>query len=579
MWSEIKKLVSSKARSNPVNCDISPDRFNSHFINITKNLDCNFKNKPDNFLWKGPKSRYVFKFHHISFQDIQLYLNSMTNKHGNDILGMDIKLLKIACPVISKSLAYVVNSSLDNGIVHDDWKKARVTPVYKNEGEINDENNFRPISVISHIEKMIERFVSDQIIKYLEDHAFISIDQSAYLKRHSTQTSLHRVIDDWLEQIHDNSLTGACLLGITKCFDSINHEMLLKKLEMYGITGNELDWFSSYLKNRKQMVFFQEDSSDFQEVYSGVPQGSVLGPLLFLLFINDVANSTTEGCALNMYADDVIIYTSAETSDELQMKLQLCFDNVHQWYNMNRLTVNKKKSAVMVIGSKAQLQSLNLDQFSINLDSNKIEFVNKAKYLGLLVKDDLSWDDHILQLCKTMNYYVNVLRRLNKIFPKQLLLKIYKSYVQSNLDYGLSIWGCTTEGNLDRVQRIQNFCARIMCKNYDYINTRGIDLVNSLKIQTIRQRRDYFLSVLMFKAIHGLAPHYLCNDVTMVVDVHGYNTRSSENMNLYVPKYTKEICKRSFAYKGSMLWNDLPDEVKESSSLDAFKSNYRFYIG
>ena len=219
----------------------------------------------------------------------------------------------------------------------------------------------------------------------------------------------------------------------------------------------------------------------------------------------------------------------------------------------------------MVIGSKAKLQSLNLDQFSVNLDSNKIEFVNKAKYLGLLVKDDLSWDDHILQLCKTMNYYVHVLCRLNKIFPKQLLLKIYKSYVQSKLDYGLSIWGCTTEGNLDRVQIIQNFCAMIMCKNHDYINTRGIDLVNSLKIQTIRQRRDYFLSVLMFKAIHGLAPHYLCNDVTMIVDVHGYNTRSSENMNLYVPKYTKEICKRSFAYKGSMLWNDLPDEVKESS--------------
>ena len=136
---------------------------------------------------------------------------------------------------------------------------------------------------------------------------------------------------------------------------------------------------------------------------------------------------------------------------------------------------------------------------------------------GLLVRDDLSWDDHILQICKTMNHYVHVLCRLNKIFPKQLLLKIYKSYVQSKLDYGLSIWGCTPEGNLDRVQRIQNFCARIICKNYDYINTRGIDLVDSLKIQTIRQCRDHFLSVLMFKAIHGLAPHYLYNDVTMML--------------------------------------------------------------
>ena len=198
MWSEIKKLASSKARSNPVNCDISLNRFNSHFINITKNLDSSLENKPGTFLWKGPKSRFVFIFHHISFQDIQFYLNSMTNKHGNDILGMDIKLLKIACPVISKSLAYLVNSSHDNDIVLADWKKARVTPIYKNEGEINDENNFRSISVISHIAKMIESFVSNQIMKYLDDHAFISIDQSAYLKRHSAQTSLHRVIDDWL---------------------------------------------------------------------------------------------------------------------------------------------------------------------------------------------------------------------------------------------------------------------------------------------------------------------------------------------------------------------------------------------
>ena len=199
-------------------------------------------------------------------------------------------------------------------------------------------------------------------------------------------------------------------------------------------------------------------------------------PCCFLLFINDVSNFTTEGCVLNMYADDVIIYTSAPTSDELQKKLQLYIDNVHHWYHMNRLTINKKKSAVMVIGSKAQLQSLNLDQFSINLDNNQIELVNKAKYLGLLINDDLSWDDHILQLCKSMNYYVHALRRLNKIFPKQLLIKVYKAYIQSKLDYGLSIWGCTTEGNLDRVQRIQNFCARIICKNYDYINTRGIDI-------------------------------------------------------------------------------------------------------
>ena len=143
------------------------------------------------------------------------------------------------------------------------------------------------------------------------------MDQSAYLKRHSTQTSLHRVIDDWLENVNDGAITGACLLDISKCFDSINHTILLKKLEMYGITCTELTWFSSYLSGRKQVVKFHQETSEFCDITCGVPQGSVLGPILFLLFINDISNFVVEGCVLNMDADDVIIYTSATSKDEL----------------------------------------------------------------------------------------------------------------------------------------------------------------------------------------------------------------------------------------------------------------------
>ena len=148
-----------------------------------------------------------------------------------------------------------------------------------------------------------------------------------------------------------------------------------------------------------------------------------------------------------------------------------------------------------------------------------------------------------------------------------------------NIDYGLSIWDCTTEVNLNRAQRIQNLLARIICNNFDYIHSRGIDLVRSLKLQTIRGRRDYFLCVLMFKCIHGLAPHYLSNDVTMHVDIHGYDTRSAENMDLYIPRCAKEIYKRNFLYKGSSLWNKLPPWVKESTSLNDFKHNYRLWNG
>ena len=195
---------------------------------------------------------------------------------------------------------------------------------------------------------MIESLVSYQIIDFLEEHSFISMDQSAYLTRHSTQTSLHRVIDDWLENVNDGAITGACLLDISKRFDSINHTILLKKLEMYGITCTELKGFSSYLRGRKQIVkFHQETTSEFCDITCGVPQGSVLGPILFLLFINDISNFTVVGCVLNMYVDDVIIYTSATSKDELEYRLQVCIDNISNWYRMNKLCINKIRRNLM----------------------------------------------------------------------------------------------------------------------------------------------------------------------------------------------------------------------------------------
>ena len=252
---------------------------------------------------------------------------------------------------------------------------------------------------------------------------------------------------------------------------------------------------------------------------------------------------------------------------------------VSDWYDMNKLCINKKKASVMIIRSKFQLRSLNLDDFAFSVNADKLQLVEQAKYLGLWVRNDLSWDDHILELCRKMYYYVDMFRRLRKILPSQLLLNIYKSYVQSKIDYGLSIWGCTTEANLDRIQRIQNWLARIMCNNFDYINFRVIEMVRTLRLQTIRERRDYFLCILMFKCIHGLAPHYLCNDVTMYVDINGYDTRSAENMDLYLPRCSREIYKRSFLYKRSSLWNQLPSCLKESISIIDFKRNYRLLYG
>ena len=196
---------------------------------------------------------------------------------------------------------------------------------------------------------------------------------------------------------------------------------------------------------------------------------------MFLSFINDISNLAVEGCVLNMYAADVIFYTSATSKDELEQRLQVCIYIISNWYSMNKLCVNKKKANVMVIGSKWQLKSLHLDDFTISVNSDKLLLVKQAKYLGIWVRNDLSWDDHIVESCRKMYHYFHMFRHLRNILPSALLLNIYKTYAQSNIDYGLSVWGCTAEVYLNRVQRIQNVLARILCNNFEYIHSRGID--------------------------------------------------------------------------------------------------------
>ena len=360
---------------------------------------------------------------------------------------------------------------------------------------------------------------------------------------------MHRVIDDWLENVNGNQITGLCLLDIAKCFDTIDHELLLKKLSLYGIKGMELKWFGSYLFQRQQAVKCNGNLSPFIEMTSGVPQGSVLGPFLFLLFVNDISSFATNGCMLNLFADDTIIYASGDNIEEVHYKLQSCLDNVSKWYNRNRLLINIEKSKVMVIGNSYQLKALNLQDFVIDFNDSPLELVERAKYLGMYINSDMSWEFHITNLCKQMDYYMSLLRRLRPIFPRKLLLQIYKSYIQPKFDYGITIYGCTTQQNLNLVQRLQNHAARLITGNFDYINTRGIDLVKSLGLYTIVERRDYFLASLMFKSIHGLAPFYLSNQITMNFDISGYNTEALTPWTFIYQEYTKILTKIVFCIK------------------------------
>ena len=343
---------------------------------------------------------------------------------------------------------------------------------------------------------------------------------------------------------------------------------MIKKLEKYGVKDNQLKWFRSYITNRKQRIQCNSKLSGYQNLTIGIPQGSALGPTLFLIFINDISEYIKNGTC-NIFADDVVIYVNAKNTDEVNRRLQDNLNEVNKWYLKNRLRINVEKTKVLLLKSK------DFNELDITIDGRKVEQVKSMKYLGLTIDDELKWNIHINNMCKSIAYKTHFLNKMRKYLNPKLLNTIYKSSIQPCYDYACSVWGNCSDTLKNKLLRLQKRAARIVTNNFEYENTSGTELMKSLSWPSIEQRRDYFLATLMYKCIYGLAPSRLCNEVEMVFDRHGYTTRYADSLNVILPKPNSETFKQSFKYAGAKVWNKLPNILQNSKSVNIFKLNYK----
>ena len=328
-------------------------------------------------------------------------------------------------------------------------------------------------------------------MNYLEINNLITIDQSAYMRQHNTQTALHRVVDDWLYNMSDGNLTGACSFDITKCFDTIDHSILLRKMQFYGFQSEDVLWFQSYLHEREQIESCQNHSSDKCKLRIGVPQGSVLGPLLFLIYINDINRNVYLG-SCNLYADDTLVYCTGKNTTELRSNMQKCVVDICEWYEQNKLIINRSKSNIMLVSTKQKLSRLDETDLDVYIGDHKLLQCNEISDLGVKIDCSLAWDTQTDIVCKKLFFIVSRLSRLKAVLPIYLLMSIYTSVIQPTIGYAISIWGCTSKQNIYKIQRLQNRAARIITGNYDFINTRGIDLVKNLKWMCVSQTRLFY---------------------------------------------------------------------------------------
>ena len=383
---------------------------------------------------------------------------------------------------------------------------------------------------------------------------------SSFRSTHSTLTALLEITNNWSINIDNGLLNGVLFIDLKKAFDTIDHEIILRKLANYGVDQSALRFFASYLCNRSQKCSVNGALSRASKLTYVVPQGSILGPLLFLIYINDLPNCLDISCA-KMFADDTNITVPGCTFAELEQATNSELNNLYNWLKANKLSLNIAKTEFMVISTRQKFLAENCSEINIQLDSHSISRVEHTKSLGLNIDDRLSWSNHIKDL-KKISSAIGALRRIRPLISQSTAVQIYNALIQPHFDYCAPVWDGLNSYLCEKLQKLQNRAARVI------LQVNSSLLLETLKWDKLSSKRRKQKAIMMFKSLNGLAPVYL-QDLFSERNTD-YNLRDAFR-KLNLPKPRTDYLKRSFGYSGALLWNSLPENIRAIRSIGQFK--------
>ena len=514
LWKTIRNLMPGSISAGPSNlkcgADIIADNskmansFNDFFANIGLKLTKSFGNLADHILSAGHENskvrRFIFKEIDPTFVLDQLNGISVTKATGLDLIPA--KLLKCGAPIIYRSLTHLFNMSLRTGKLPDQWKMAKVTPLFK-KGSKSDMNNYRPISVLPIATKILERAVHAQLYGYLNENGLICENQSGFRSSHSTKTSLLNVVDYIFSNMDSGKLTGAIYIDLSKAFDTVDHVLLLEKLSKFGVNGLELDWMKNYLADRMQRTNINGHLSEASPVQIGVPQGSILGPLFFLMYVNDLP-SVTKLCKVVLYADDTALFYAADDLQQIQNSLLSDFLLVSKWMDTNRLVLNVDKTKSMIFGTHQRLRNRNL---FLNSNDINIDVVNQFKYLGVVLDQHLNWESHGNMIAESVSRRLGAIWRIRKFLDQKTCELMVKALVFPLMTYCGVVWMTCSKGMQTKIQRLHSRAAKLVLGRGKF-SSSSLALSN-LKWHPINHQWNVQLAVMTWKCVNNFAPPYL----------------------------------------------------------------------
>ena len=527
---------------------------NKHFSEIGMKISNEFDDVDHHITSTNSIPNSLF-FRETHPEDILKIIDGMKNKSCN-INSYPVKVIKELKLTLSPIISELINKSLTTGYFPDTFKIARVIPLHKGDSK-EVVNNYRPISILPIVSKIFERAVYNQLYSFLEKFKLLTSNQFGFRKNKSTVQAILDQLEYVYNELDQSHTVISIFMDFSKAFDCIDHQILLEKLKFNGVRGIALQWFESYLSGRSQFVCVNNTTSRILPIKYGVPQGSILGPLLFLIFINDFPN-VNPFFKFCLFADDSTLTCSFNTSNEsfIKQRLENELVSVHNWLKMNKIKINYSKSKFMIFsyGKKHA-------PFNIKFGTNVITSTDSIKFLGIMVDQHLNFKSHISYVSSKLSKAVGLLFRLNNILPFETMTTLYSTLFLPHVLYGVEVWFGVLQSNNDRIFKLQKKAIRaINCLPYNSHTNDSFKSMKLLKLEDI-----YKLRVLtyMFKS----------DNFAVQSENHSYSTRYRNNLT--IPRFNRSKTQSTIFYNGILLWNTIPDDIRSVESVGAFKARIK----